>query len=197
MIGFLVCRMILIIQIDNNMKSIREILFAISIIFALASCSETEVHREFYSNGVLKEEYSMRKGQYIGKFKAQYSNGKPQAIGEFSDGKMDGVWQYFYQSGNRQSIEEHLDGKLVNFNYWDEEGRQLVIDGTGVAKKYYPSGQLESIMSYRNSVFDGKCETWFPNGIKASEAFYENGKPIKTWRYWNEYGDLLKTENYQ
>ena len=42
---------------------------------------------------------------------------------------MDGIWQYFYKSGKRQSIEEHSDGKLVNFNYWDEEERQLVIDG--------------------------------------------------------------------
>jgi len=188
--------MTLIIQTDNNMRYIKKILIVASIVLALASCSEIEVHRDYYANGVLKEEYSMKKGQFDGKYKALYSNGKPQAIGEFSDGKMDGIWQHFYQNGKRQSIEEHLDGKLVNFNYWDEEGKQLVIDGTGVAEKYYPSGQIESVMSYRNNVFDGKCETWFPNGIKASETFYENGKPILSWRYWDEYGNLIKTENY-
>jgi antitoxin component YwqK of YwqJK toxin-antitoxin module len=177
------------------MKLIHKILLAIFIIFVLASC-ETEVHKDYYTNGVLKEEYSMRRGEYVGKYKALYSSGKPQAIGNFLKGQMDGVWQYFYESGRRLSIEEYSDGKLVNFNYWDVEGRQLVIDGTGIVEKHYPSGQIESVMSYRNCVFDGKCETWFPNGIKASEVFYEQGKPVGKWKYWNEYGELIKTENY-
>ncbi len=185
-----------IIQTDNNMRLIKKILIVTSIVFALVSCSEIEVHRDYYANGILKEEYSMKKGQFDGKYKALYSNGKPQAIGEFSDGKMDGIWQHFYQSGKRQSIQEYADGKVININYWDENGKQLVIEGTGVVEKHYSSGQLESIMSYRNSVFDGKCETWFPNGIKASESFYENGKPILSWRYWDEYGNLIKTEKY-
>ncbi len=178
------------------MRYIKKLLIVVSIALALASCSEIEVHRDYYANGVLEEEYSMKKGQFYGKYKALYSNGKPRAIGEFSDGKMDGIWQHFYQSGKRQSIEEHLNGKLVNFNYWDEEGKQLIIDGTGVAKKYYPSGQIESIMSYRNSAFDGKCETWFSNGIKASEIFYNKGRPIGEWKFWNTSGELIKSEKY-
>ena len=177
------------------MKLKYKILLAISIVFILSSC-ETEVHRDYYANGELKEEYSMRKGEFIGKYKALYSNGKPQAIGEFSEGQMDGIWQYFYQNGKRQSIQKYSDGKVVNINYWDENGSQLVIEGTGIAKMYYPSGQIQSIMSYRNCVFDGKCETWFSNGIKATETFYERGKPIGEWKYWNEYGELIKTENY-
>lgn len=178
------------------MRLIPKIFFAISIVFLFGSCGETVVHREYYANGTLKEEYSIKNSQFDGKFKALYPNGKPQALGEFSNGKMVGIWQYFYQSGKRQSIQEYSNGSIKNINYWDESGKQLVIEGTGVVEKYYLSGEIESIMSYRNSVFDGRCETWFPNGVKASETFYENGKPTGTWRYWNENGDLIKTENY-
>jgi antitoxin component YwqK of YwqJK toxin-antitoxin module len=72
----------------------------------------------------------------------------------------------------------------------------VIKDGTGVTIHYYPSGQTESIMSYKDNVYHGKCETWFPNGLKASESFYENGKPVGTWKYWDEYGELIKIEEY-
>lgn len=175
----------------------RNIVLAILVVAAtaLGSCERT-VHRDYYANGVLKEEYSMRNGKYIGNYKALYTNGKPQAIGYFSNGEMDRVWQYFYETGNRQSIQEYSNGKLISLNYWDENGNHIVIDGAGTVEKHYPSGRLESILSYNNNVFNGKCETWYPNGIKATETYYENGKPIGIWRYWNEYGELVKTERY-
>lgn len=169
----------------------------IAIVFSLILCScETEVHKEYYSNGTLKEEYSMRNGKFVGKHKALYENGKPQAIGQYKNGLMSDVWQYFYPNGSIQSIQKYEEGKVVSLDYWDTDGRQVIKDGTGVVKLYNPSGKVESIMSYKNNVYHGKCETWFPNGTKASESFYENGKPVGIWKYWDEYGVLIKTEEY-
>jgi len=163
--------------------------------FVLSSC-DTVVHRDYYSNDTLKEEYSLRNGKFIGDYRAFYSDGKPSALGRYKNGKMDGMWQYFYESGKRQSIEDHVNGKLVNFNYWDENGIQLVINGTGVAERYDSYGVLESVMSYRNCVFHGKLETWFSNGVKSSEFFYDSGRPVGVWSYWDEFGELIKTEEY-
>jgi len=109
---------------------------------------------------------------------------------------MDGLWQHFYSSGNRKSIEEYSKGKLINFNYWDEEGTQKIIDGTGVVKQYYPSGLLQSVLSYRDNVFHGKSETWYSDGIKEMEYYYENGKPTGTWTYWDEFGRVIKIKEY-
>ncbi|WP_373733472.1 toxin-antitoxin system YwqK family antitoxin [Bacteroides heparinolyticus] len=176
------------------MKLVNKIVIGL-FFFVLSSC-QTEVYRHYYSDGTLKEEYSMRNGKFVGKYKALYENGKPQAVGQYERGLMSGVWQYYYPSGSIQSIQKYDEGKVVSLDYWDTNGRQVIKDGTGVVKHYYPSGQIESIMSYKNNVYHGKCETWFPNGIKASEVFYEEGKPTGTWLYWNEYGELMKTEIY-
>ena len=130
-----------------------------------------------------------------------YGHGLPEIlINSIKDVENNGggiVFGYYVKDPERYGVVSFDEkGKVININYWDENGKQLVIEGTGIVEKYYPSGQIESIMSYRNSVFDGKCETWFPNGIKASETFYEKGKPVGIWRYWNEYGNLIKKENY-
>ncbi|MFA5328476.1 MAG: hypothetical protein WC384_11855 [Prolixibacteraceae bacterium] len=177
------------------MKLVNKIVIVVLFSFVLSSC-ETEVHKDYYSNGTLKEEYSMRNGKFVGKYKALYENGKPQAVGQYEKGLMSGVWQYYYPSGSIQSIQKYEEGKVVSLDYWDTNGGQVIKDGTGVARHYYPSGQIESIMSYKDNVYHGKCETWFPNGLKASESFYENGKPVGTWKYWDEYGELIKTEEY-
>lgn len=185
------------IQLENirNMKLNHKLILIVLLVFTLCSC-ETEVHKDYYSNGTLKEEYSKRNGKFVGKYKALYEDGKPQAIGEFNKGQFDGVWQYYYPNGQIQSIQKYKDGKVVSLNYWDLNGVQIIKDGTGVAKHYYPNGKIESIMSYKNNVLHGKCETWLENGIKTTELFYDNGKPIGTWKYWNESGKLIKTENY-
>jgi antitoxin component YwqK of YwqJK toxin-antitoxin module len=169
----------------------------ILIVFLFLSCNEKkEVYRHYYPNGTLKEEYSMVNGKFNGKYKAFYSNGKLQAIGEFYNGKMNGIWQYYYDSGRKQSIQEYSNGKIVNINFWGKNGEQQIKEGNGVAIKYYKSEQIESIMSYRNSVLDGKCETWYPNGKKATELFYKKGKAVGMWLFWDENGKLIKIKKY-
>ena len=173
------------------MKLIRCLLF----VFILYSCN-TDTHRDYYSNGNLKEEYFIQNGKFVGKYKALYENGKPHAIGEYKKGEMTGIWQYYYPDGTIQSIQKFKKGKVTSIDFWDTNRTQLIKEGNGVAKHYNLDGQIESIMSYKNNVFHGKCETWFPNGIKASEVYYANGKPIGIWKYWNVNGELIKTEKY-
>lgn len=177
------------------MKLIQSLLIVVSSVFILSSC-KTDVHRDYYSNGTLKEEYSMRNGKWVGKFKAFYEDGKASAIGQFKKGQMTGIWQYYYPDGTIQSIQKFKDGKTISLNLWDTNGKQVIKDGTGVAKHYDQTGQIVSIMSYKDNVFHGKCETWFPNGIKSTEIYYENGKPIGIWKFWNEKGELIKTKKY-
>ncbi|RPH31200.1 MAG: toxin-antitoxin system YwqK family antitoxin [Bacteroidales bacterium] len=177
------------------MKQLQYLLYLTLGLFILSSC-ETQVHRDYYSDGTLKEEYCIRKGKFTGKYKAFYQDGKPHAIGEYRKGKMTGLWQYYYSDGKTQSIQKFTNGKATSIDFWDKDGTQVIKDGTGVAKLYDSSGLIESIMSYKDNVFHGKCETWFPNGIKATELYYEDGKPKGTWRYWNENGELIKTEKY-
>ncbi len=166
------------------------------IVFFLTSCN-TDEHQEYYSNGKLKEEYHLLNGKFDGKTKAYYENGKIQAKGQYKNGQMTGIWYYFYDNGFIQSIQEFKNGILVSLDFWDIKGNQLVKNGTGVVSYYNPDGQIGSVMSYKNNVFHGKCETWYLNGVKATELYYEYGKPIGIWKYWDENGSLVKTEDYR
>jgi len=165
----------------------------LSLVF---TACETFVNRDYYSNGTLKEEFSVRNGKFNGKYSAFYDSGIPRAKGEFKNDMMSGVWQYYYPNGKIQSIQEFKNGITISIDYWDISGVQTIKDGTGVAKQYSQCGKIESIMSYKDNVLHGKCETWFPNGVKATESFYKNGQPIGTWLYWNEFGELIKKESF-
>ena len=166
----------------------------ILLLVIICACN-SKIKREYYSNGIEKEEYSFINNRFEGVYKTWYSNGNPQSVGKYSDGKMDGEWKLFYSNGRIQSIQKYKVGKLTNINSWSIEGVQEIINGTGVANLFDTNGKLLSRMSYKNNVLDGKCETWY-NGIKATEIYYKDGKRTGEWSYWNEIGKLIKTERY-
>ena len=169
----------------------------LTLTFFLMSCScSKELHQEHYSDGTLREEFFTRNGNNIGQYSAYYSDSSVHATGRYLRGKMNGAWQYYYPNGAIQSVQKFRRGKAISINYWDINGDHVIIEGTGTAKTYFPSGKLESIISYQNNVFHGICETWYPNGVKASESHYEKGEPIETWLFWNEKGELINKENY-
>ncbi len=168
------------------------ILFMISLIF-FNSC-EREIHREYYCDGTLKEEYTMRNDKYYGMYKSFYPDGSWQAIGEYSNNKMVGIWKYYYSNCIIMSIQKFNNGHLFSLDFWDINGKQTIFDGTGVAESYYPSGALESRINYYNNELDGKFEHWYENGNKKYEFNYDKGKAVGIWRYWNGNGDLVDEE---
>ena len=152
--------------------------------------------KEYYPNGKISAEYHIENNIMVGEYKGYFPDGKTQVIGEYSNGRMNGIWKYYYSNGMIQSIQKFNNNKLVSINFWDKNGGKLVDEGNGVAILVSSSNQIESKMSYKNNVLHGKCETWFPNGLKATEFFYEEGKPVGSWKYWDENGKLVKTENF-
>ena len=114
--------------------------FALFIAFAilLAACNSEE-RKEYYSDGVLKEITTYRKGVKDGPYISYYRDGKKQKEGLYKDDKQDGVWREwhengrlafegFYYAGMRDSVwkwwhsngqlskEEFYKGKI--YSYW-------------------------------------------------------------------------------
>lgn len=164
------------------------------LLLLISGCSV--IHKDYYENGNIKAEYSIRNGKFVGKFKAYYDNGKLNSKGEYNNGKMVGIWHYYYSTGSRQSIQKYSKGRIISIDFWDENGNQTINNGTGFAKHYNSDGILESIFYYKDNTLNGKCETWFPNGIKATEQYYDKGKPTGIWSYWDINGKMIKTERY-
>lgn len=60
----------------------------------------------------------------------------------------------------------------------------------------YDNGQNKYQYDYNEGVFDGKFEAWFSNGQKKIEGQYAYNKKVKTWKYWNEKGELILEREY-
>lgn len=60
----------------------------------------------------------------------------------------------------------------------------------------YDNGQNKYQYDYNEGVFDGKFEAWFSNGQKKIEGQYAYNKKVKTWKYWNEKGELILEKKY-
>ncbi|MDR2498859.1 MAG: hypothetical protein LBD28_05410 [Tannerellaceae bacterium] len=111
------------------------------------------------------DEYTMRasylNGQYDGEYSETFANGNPKVKGAYTEGKRQGVWEYFKRDGTHakpteeyldntviRRIEYFTDGKVsreVNFN---NEGRKH-----GAEKEYdFEDGRLTKEQNY----VDGK-----------------------------------------
>lgn len=177
------------------------ILYVSAILFitlGLSSCKQPQAKTDYYPSGQLKEITHWIGNKQVGDFETYHENGTLAGKGRLNrKGYVVGTCYSYYDNGSLMSIEKYnRRGKLITSDFWEPDGIQSVKDGTGIAISYYPDGKIQSIMSYKNCHFEGKCEYWHPNGVKGFEFFYKDGKPIGEWHFWNENGELYKTENY-
>ncbi len=163
----------------------------------LSGC-ESDVVKTYYYNGDIKEKYRIINGKMEGSYKSYYQNGQVEQLGSFSNGHFHGEWKTYFPNGNIESITIYNNGKLQNRNCWNTNGKQTVIDGNGIDSVFDFSEKpyLKSVTSFKNNTYHGKCENWFPNGLIELEYYFNEGKPIGTWIYWNEKGEVVKTVDY-
>lgn len=170
----------------------------LGVIFFLAmslSCQREE-QKSRYSSENIQQGYFLQDGKTSGDFQSYYENGQIETKGCFRKGKMNGTWYYYYPNGKLKLIQKFRRGKTVAIDAWDMYGKQVVFCGTGTLESYYPNMTKKSVISYKDCHIDGVSEGWYPNGTKEYECYYDRGKPIKTWRMWDEDGNLAFEETY-
>lgn len=125
--------------------------------FYLISCNQKK--REYYDNGTLKKEYSVKKGKLNGAYKEYYDNGKLKLIHNYFQGKNKDSSIYFYSHTNENVGVIKLwlnDGSYYQKEFYPngklkKEG--LVLDSTivfGKWKNYDSSGRLKEFREYIN-----------------------------------------------
>ena len=62
--------------------------------------SKTEKHIEYWSNGMMKEE------------------------GTLKNGEQDGKWTWWYENGQKWKERTYKDGELISEKCWDKEGSE-------------------------------------------------------------------------
>ena len=60
--------------------------------------------------------------------------------------------------------------------------------------KYNEDGKITLIASYNNGIVDGTFKKFYENGILMEEGTYKMMKKVGLWKYYDEAGNLIKTE---
>jgi len=68
---------------------------------------------------------------------------------------------------------------------------------TGKAIAYFPSGDIQTILEYKDGIPNGEIKSWYKKDIKQVEGFVDNGKKTGTWKLYFESGKLKKQLAYQ
>jgi antitoxin component YwqK of YwqJK toxin-antitoxin module len=114
-----------------------------------------------------------------GIFKSYYrKNGKLEAFGEYTNGKRAGIWYYFNEIGQYYMIECDIsDNNELQIRR--DDGENITPKFKSFISLYYPNGALkeEGIALYNEDI---------------EIDFFKYG----TWKYYDTYGELLKTENH-
>jgi antitoxin component YwqK of YwqJK toxin-antitoxin module len=132
----------------------------------------------YYENGKLLREEDYFQGKRDGAYTDYSKDGEVISQGQFSDGEKNGEWKY--KSGNN-----------------NEEGKYIIGLRDGLWKSYYPDGKLKFKGSYIQGNADGYHIYYYENGKIKEERYYQMGNRERTWKKFDEEGNLLLTIAYK
>ncbi len=64
----------------------------------------------------------------------------------------DSTWVYFHKNGERSGVEHYLSGKLVEAQYWNEDGSEVAPDALVSRMPSYPGGIDQLIKYLKNNI---------------------------------------------
>ena len=91
----------------------------------------------------------------------------------------------YYENGQKR--QEYF----VNYN---KQGFEVY---NGPEASWYPSGQKESELNYKDGNLNGKAIYWYESGIKKSQANYKDFKQEGVYNEWHKSGQLRFEAYYE
>ena len=192
----------------NCRVRIKYILFL--FLFILIGCSEPEPrpdgpYKEYYKNGQVSEEGTIKDGLWNGTHKSYHENGQLSKEGTLKNSGWDGPYKSYYDNGELFEDAISKDG-LWNGSYksYTQNG-QIIQEGiykdgeySGLYREFYDNGELKLDTNSKDDYLDGPYKLYSENGILEEVGIYKNGDvieftPIKdfsgTWRYKDTYNN--------
>ncbi|MCK5169120.1 MAG: hypothetical protein KAQ75_04500 [Bacteroidales bacterium] len=181
----------------------------------------------FYENNKKRATGKFNKGKKQGNWTYYYSNGCIQQTGTYTNGKLTGIWKWYYESGELLKEEFYIYGQLDGeANEYTELGNIIskgnYIEGNKEGEWIYRIGDQEYkgkyVMDFKDGVWksyylgkeilssegrfihgnpDGKHEYFYPDGKLKEEKYYSEGRKVKSWSKYDEYGDLVLVVQYK
>ena len=106
----------------------------------------------FFDNGSIFKEVQFKDNLEHGTFKRYFENGQIAVLSNFTNGVREGKGIEYYENGRPKEEWEYRNGKFFAISFWDENGVQTIIDGSGykiekygyaeadVKKEFYKNG---------------------------------------------------------
>lgn len=140
---------------------------------------EVEIHRNYYDNGQLANEWTQTRWDIHGYSKEFYENGQLRSHTEYKNGKPYRWKIQYYPDGQVKSRIAEENGLCCLWEYYENgaiKHKGTVNDDlkfTGMHHSYYENGQIQCQEPYdENGQLNGEMA-----------EFYENGQPSLTGRY--------------
>jgi antitoxin component YwqK of YwqJK toxin-antitoxin module len=182
--------------------------------------------KDFSPNGVLVAEGNYTASRRTGAWKFYNAAGRLEQAGAYSNGRIDGTWRWYYPDGELLREEDYYQGKrdgsyteysrtgeiIATGSYADgerngvwkvttgdnmEEGEYLLGLRDGEWKSYYPDGRLRFKGDYRQGNPEGRHVLYYENGRPKEDRYYKNGFRTRTWKKYNELGEVFLTVTYR
>lgn len=179
----------------------------------------------YYGSGLKYAEYFMKEGDYNGKYINFWPNGKKKSEGYYVDDEKVGEWLRFYPNGKLSSKSYFVEGDLYGFQYsYDVKGKlnsniyykddwsyyRVSFDSMEnpidtlhyvkpVATFYYSLNVLGDTM-FTSPLIHNELQgkgTYYPNSIRAYDAYYDNGDIDKTLEIKNDMGVVKAVKEYK
>ena len=162
---------------------------------------------EYYDDGSIFSEIFYDNGS--GLFKSYYPSKKLLLKGKYKNNERDGKWTKYFENGNKSWEYHYLSGEL-NPNelcyHWYESGYkrsegylifiddQILWDGKYI--EFFENGVIFLEGEYIKGNKNGLWKEFYSNRTIRSEKLFKNGVPNGEWLFYNEYGKVVKIENY-
>lgn len=169
------------------------------------------IYKEYYSNGVLKEEGVYKNCEYKTNYRkiVQASTcGGPAKLDSILIGIKNGTWKDYYENGKLKSEANYFCGiEQGNFFYYYENGAISTIDfydagDLNISQEYNENKTLEEIIYYDKKFIKGKrykttrTVEFYENGNFKNKTIVEEKEDGHEYESYKEYfpNGFLKTE---
>lgn len=182
--------------------------------------------KDYYPDKKILAEGSYADSRRTGLWKFYNTQSKVEQTGYYNNGRPDGLWKWYYENGSVLREEEYFQGQrdgafteysetgdiITQGQYSDderngawkfrsgdytEEGQYIVGLKDGQWKSYYPDGTLKFKGSYSQGNPDGQHLYYYETGKIKEEQNYRMGIRQKTWKKFDEEGNLILTISYK
>lgn len=137
-------------------------------------------------------------GKKEGEFTAYHPNGQLKWKGLFAQDRPQGGWRFYYPDGKPLLELEYNEGNLFIWNFWDQRGKQRVVDGNGryefalEADGYNAFGYVRYVR--RGRVVNGRPHgTWsityqFDDGTREDGGYerFDNGRFVSGYELYED-----------